>query len=200
MPEKTTNTKLAFQRQAKITLISVLISAMAGALSLTCATMELDEFENGIRNQAGPRFEVPAEIQEFAQAFFREGRLRGRNLPMNNQIIKFTERPFFIDAGNCGGCEQIATRNGPQNLVYLFRDTHCFTAGDRALEELTVFHELSHCLLNRDHLNDTLPNGEAKSIMAASVSAYYSGPNRHKRKYYLDELFRPGTPAPAWAR
>ena len=181
-------------------LISKIAPALVIALGLACVTLELDEFENAIREQPAPRFAVPPEIQAHASAFFQEARQRGRNIPANNQIIKFTDRPFFIDAGNCGGCEQIATKNGPQNLVYLFRDTHCFKANDRALEELTVFHELGHCLLKRDHLDAALPNGESKSIMATSVGPYYSGANGHKRKYYLDELFNTGTPAPAWAR
>ncbi|MDQ3289991.1 MAG: hypothetical protein M3Q05_01745 [Bacteroidota bacterium] len=66
--------------------------------------------------------------------------------------------------------------------------------------EKVIFHELSHFLLNRrEHKYDTFPGGLPKSIMGyGSLPSYEQYPDI--RKYYLDELFNPDTPAPNWAK
>jgi len=66
--------------------------------------------------------------------------------------------------------------------------------------EKVIFHELGHYLLNRrEHKFDTFLGGLPKSIMdTASISSYDQYPEI--RKYYLDELFNPNTPAPTWVK
>ena len=58
-----------------------------------------------------------------------------------------------------------------------------FTVAD--LEQLT-FHELGHCILNRDHYDERDSLGNFISIMNTHtiIDDYWE-----KRKYYLDELF-----------
>lgn len=59
--------------------------------------------------------------------------------------------------------------------------------------EQILFHQIAHCVLDREHTNEKLPNGEWKSIMRSqpylgndSQSIDY---NDQKREYYLEELF-----------
>lgn len=56
-----------------------------------------------------------------------------------------------------------------------------------AQREILMFHELGHCILDRDHNDNVLPNGKQESIM------YYRVINSNdyvtSRGYYLKELF-----------
>lgn len=66
--------------------------------------------------------------------------------------------------------------------------------------EQVLFHELAHCLLQRNHVTDTFRFGECKSWMRASNDdCLINLRNPLWRKYYLDELFEgPGVDTPAW--
>ena len=57
--------------------------------------------------------------------------------------------------------------------------------------EILMFHELGHAVLDRRHLNQSLPSCAIKSIMSNNSDVYniYNQYTRFKRDYYLDELF-----------
>jgi len=55
--------------------------------------------------------------------------------------------------------------------------------------EMVVFHELGHCILNRDHSEDTTGNGFCASIMRSGTGNCQTLYNAQNRNYYLDELF-----------
>lgn len=65
--------------------------------------------------------------------------------------------------------------------------------------EIAIFHELGHAILKRQHTNETLPNGDFKSIMFPTPYDLYTLYTPEKRKYYLDELFYPFAATPIWA-
>ena len=76
-------------------------------------------------------------------------------------------------------------------------------SGADLMKEDLIFHELGHGILNRNHLNDTLLNGDWKSIMCGgtkvkdrSWNINYRG---ERRDYYVDELFKESTHAPSFA-
>lgn len=56
-------------------------------------------------------------------------------------------------------------------------------------KEFVVFHELGHCFLLRDHLEDTFLNGTCSSIMRSGNGACRDNYTRLTRGAYLDELF-----------
>lgn len=67
-------------------------------------------------------------------------------------------------------------------------------------KEILLFHELGHALLGRVHDNTKLPNGDYKTMMfGGDQFNLYNEDTPERRKYYLDELFNPATPAPNWA-
>lgn len=74
------------------------------------------------------------------------------------------------------------------------------SAGADLMKEDLLFHELGHGLLNRDHLNTTLENGDWKSIMCGGTKVNNRSWNINyrgiRRQYYIDELFNESTPAP----
>lgn len=55
--------------------------------------------------------------------------------------------------------------------------------------EMVVFHELGHCILNRDHSEETTGNGFCASIMRSGTGNCQTLYNAQNRDYYLDELF-----------
>lgn len=55
-------------------------------------------------------------------------------------------------------------------------------------KEFLVFHELGHCALNRDHLEEEKPDGWCLSIMGSGIRCQ-TNYNQQTRESYLDELF-----------
>lgn len=68
--------------------------------------------------------------------------------------------------------------------------------------EEVLYHEFGHLFLHRGHtdfeLIDTLGVTVPGSIMSTKASLKYTR-NQARRPYYIDELFNPKTPLPAWA-
>jgi len=73
-------------------------------------------------------------------------------------------------------------------------------AGADLMKEDLIFHELGHGLLNRDHLNAILENGDWKSIMCGGDKVNNRPWNINyrgiRRAYYINELFDENTAAP----
>lgn len=57
--------------------------------------------------------------------------------------------------------------------------------------EFLVFHELGHCALNRDHLDQSDGQGDCISIMTSGTGICRVNYNVANRKSLLDELFTP---------
>ena len=136
---------------------------------------------------------VPTEFQEYVDAFFLEGNLRGLNKTLMDVdlIIEFGE----IEGSTLGLCR--------------FRDNK-ITIDEEKWKEQTInqkywimFHELGHCILDREHRNDKSDNGECLSIMKGSEGDFRCALNLYSEKwwsYYLDELFEVNTLLPDWYR
>jgi hypothetical protein len=141
-------------------------------------------------------YQVPALIQPYIDAFEQEAALRGVTLEIDNLIVEFESN---LQGGDAAGLCTFASPSNPTPHVRL--DTTSFNWRNNAYHrEILVFHELGHCILNRLHRDDKLPNGNAASIMRATGEQLYGGTlNAFKRAYYLDELFDESTPAPDWA-
>ena len=72
--------------------------------------------------------------------------------------------------------------------------------GYDVMKEDLIFHELGHGLLNRDHINTTLENGDWKSIMCGGKKVDNRNWNINyrgmRREYYINELFDESTEIP----
>lgn len=67
-------------------------------------------------------------------------------------------------------------------------ETFWNTTSDRG-KEFVVFHELGHCFLLRNHLEDTFLGGTCTSIMRSGTGSCRDNYGRLTRETYLDELF-----------
>lgn len=148
------------------------------------------------------QYSVPAELEPYVQTFRTEASRRMLVVPTTNLIVQFGT-PEGTDV--CGQC-LLATGKTPR--VTISTDAVCWKNSSEAEREALLLHELGHCLLKRSHRPDRFPNGAYVSIMNAddvslyAVCRYPIGDDicdkRPRRAYYLDELFDPATPAPAW--
>ncbi|MEM7658621.1 MAG: hypothetical protein AAF399_21025 [Bacteroidota bacterium] len=140
--------------------------------------------------------EIPELIEPYIELFEQEAAKRGQNITIDNLIVEFEED---LRGGDAAGLCTFASESSPTPHIRL--DTTSFNWRNNEFHrELLVFHELGHCILNRLHRDDELPNGNFTSIMRSTGEQLYGGNlNYFKREYYLDELFDESTPAPEWA-
>lgn len=124
--------------------------------------------------------------------FVKAAELRNVNLNLDGFKVEFVDS-LFQDACGIG----VMRRNGKPPYVHISRKPRCWTYLTYYEREELIYHEFGHALLRRGHDNDTLPNGERRSIMAQGIWGLTE--NSAKKMYYLDELFNRNTPIPEWA-
>lgn len=135
---------------------------------------------------------IASEFSVYTERFNAEVKARGYNLDITNLSVRFADASEL--AGNCG----YGYTNPPR--IEISNSDGCWHNRTDTEKEILMFHEMGHSILNRQHLNDTLPNGDYKSMMfGGNQFIVYYDFTPEKRKYYLDELFDPSTPIPDWA-
>ena len=147
-------------------------------------------------------YNVPAEFEPYVQKFITEAKARGKDIKIDNLIIK---RDSTLSSLLCAMSNTISSINDVQKIITI-AVPYCWQ-NDAQLEAL-IFHELGHCILGRAHDNSLMPKGDPKTIMYPdNISVYspcvYFVTNcdlLYRRPYYIDELFNPSTPVPDWAK
>ncbi len=141
-------------------------------------------------------YEVPEVIQPYIESFEMEAAKRGIDLDVTNLRVEFEGD---LQDGTAAGLCTFASVSNPTPHIRL--DTNSFNWQNNLFHrEILVFHELGHCVLNRLHKDNFLPNGNIASMMRSTGEQVYGGLlNSFKRDYYLDELFDENTPLPDWA-
>lgn len=144
-------------------------------------------------------YEVPDEVEPIVQKFIGEAKDHGIDLEVNNLIVELTT-PVQNGGQFVCGVTFGEIINITQNRIEL--DTQCLAwRHSDVSREVLVYHELGHALLLRHHRTDKLPNFDFASMMFGSswnIDDFYIF-DLTKRDYYIDELFDPTTPVPAWA-
>ncbi|MDX2248765.1 MAG: hypothetical protein SF052_18405 [Bacteroidia bacterium] len=142
-------------------------------------------------------YDVPAELQVYIDLFEQEAAKRGQTITIDNLRVLYEGE---LVNGTAAGTCTYPHADDPIPTVR-FDTTSLNWTNNAASQEILVFHELGHCVLNRrEHRDEQLPNGNFASIMRSTGAQVYGGAlNDFKRDYYLDELFDPTTPAPDWA-
>ena len=144
-----------------------------------------DDEEITIRNQpAYPN--VEAELQPYFMRFESEGLDRGLLIDLSaTGIIGVIQE---IEEENVAG--QCSYSQHQPNLVRV--DEEFWIGASDLSKEFIVFHELGHCFLGRDHLEDAYPNGRCLSIMRSGLGDCWDYYNSRSQEEYIDELFNPG--------
>ncbi|MBK8504075.1 MAG: hypothetical protein IPL46_18830 [Saprospiraceae bacterium] len=136
---------------------------------------------------------VPPVVQPYVDQFLEEAAVRGKVIDLSKIGLEITFQDNLEDtlAAFCS--------KGAIVINNQFWETR-----NDVSREAMIFHELGHCILNRNHYNAMLANDEWRSMMrgdpipaARSSSINYSGV---RREYYIDELFNQNTSEPSWVR
>lgn len=150
------------------------------------------------------QYVVPAEVEPYVQAFRQAAQQRGQTVATDNLIITFAATQTKEACGEC------LRQAGRTPRITLSAQRTCWQEANINERECLVFHELGHCLLNRDHRADRFPKGQYVSLMNPDDIAVYATcryplggddcDKRPRQGHYHDELFNPATPAPAWGK
>ena len=144
------------------------------------------------------RTKIPPEVQPYLEAFQQEARHRGTKVQLSDLAVTF-DTALSRYSGNTYPLEPnaVASRKTFWTPPLIILDTTLLWWKNPVTREKVIFHELGHCILNREHKDELLPNGEGASILNTynNLTRY----NSKTRHYYLNELFFPDTPPPAWA-
>ncbi|MGR3810703.1 hypothetical protein [Jiulongibacter sp. NS-SX5] len=155
-------------------------------------------------------YRIASEAVPYVEDFFKEGDKRGVYLRKVNLIVEFTDS---LENDLCGQCIKPRGRKSGQRKVLIQRNSDCWNSKHFLNKEALIFHELGHCLLDRDHKEDLFPSGDPVSLMTKVLNGPYQpcvyvfGDDEYikqcnrttRRDYYLDELFYGSTgQVPDW--
>ncbi len=135
---------------------------------------------------------IPLEFSDYVKRFVAEGKTRGTTVSTHDLSVTFvseSDLPSYCGQGLV---------DPPR--VQIKNSDNCWNKRSDMDKEILLFHELGHAVLGRPHINDTLPNGDFKSMMfGGNQFGVYNSHTPEKRQYYLDELFNQSTSAPGWS-
>ena len=126
---------------------------------------------------------VDERLQPFFQRFSDEADLRGVAVDLSTSNIEAFVQTVFPNSV-AGQCQRNTDR--PSQIII---DVQSWNERNDTEKEFLIFHELGHCILDREHRDDTDNSGKCLSIMH-SVEGICRNEYESQRKEYLDELFR----------
>ena len=127
--------------------------------------------------------ETDAELVPYFELFANEAAKRGFVVDYSAERIEglLQDIPNTTVQGQCFHNENI-----PNKVVI---DIDYWNNASKLDKEFIIYHELGHCFLNRDHLDDANVDGSCISIMHSNPGACFFDLKSDNRDLYLDELF-----------
>lgn len=141
-------------------------------------------FITTIRVSAADASTIDPAFDKEVASFKAEADSRRLNLPWKNLKVLFAEKEVDKD-GSLGICYMGQSLTAMRE-VYILRSF--WDSASPAQRERLIYHELSHCLLNRDHCNKENHNYKYVSWMVEWIDqdTTFDRP----RQYYVKELFK----------
>ena len=128
--------------------------------------------------------ETDDELIPYFDLFAAEGAKRGITVDYEEARIE----GLFQDIGGGNTLGQCFRNTDKPRKVII--DIDFWADATEPEREFLIFHELGHCFLDRDHLDDTIPNSNVcVSIMHATPQSCSFSLTDDNREEYLDELF-----------
>jgi len=128
---------------------------------------------------------IDPSLQEYFNRFADEGALR--NVPVDFTASRIAGYLRIItQSGVIGQC---AHSDSKPNTVIV--DKIYWNTATELEKEFVVFHELGHCVLNREHLDGSDNQGNCISIMTSGTAGCHINYTTATRSAMLDELFHP---------
>ncbi len=128
---------------------------------------------------------IDAAIQPYFDAFITEAAARHLDLAAATQSVNAEIRTLTSENGQkvIGMC---TAKAGDHTITV---DKTYWSQATPLLREFLIFHELGHCVLQREHLDTKNTNGTCTSIMHSGSTNCRNIYSSATRKAYLDELF-----------
>lgn len=137
---------------------------------------------------AKPIKHIEPEFQGTYDSFILESIKYGRDVSAtNNIIIERGETASICDNGKVTACCKL---NGHGQAHIIVDNSELFYS--EAAREKILFHELGHCLLNKDHDNSLDENGRPAKIMSHNIRDLPEYFYQQNRDHYVSELFAYG--------
>lgn len=127
---------------------------------------------------------IDPDLQPYFDRFAAEGAERGQQIDLAAAYISGTLENLS-EAQALGQCQKYA--NGSREVRV---DLAFWEKAGNMEREFVVFHELGHCFLDRDHLDEANAAGNCISIMNSGKTQCKFNYNSRNREAYLDELFQ----------
>jgi len=126
---------------------------------------------------------IDPALQEYFDRFVVEGATRNVTVDYTKSRVSGYMRLI----GEPGVIGQCAHSEKEPNKVFI--DQIYWSTATDLEKEFVVFHELGHCVLNREHLDDADNQGNCVSIMTSGTGSCHINYTIVTRKDLLDELF-----------
>ena len=127
---------------------------------------------------------VAVEFQPYFDRFVDEGKKYGVDVDLDFLPIS----AHFIDFSSSNVVGSCVRRQDNDREINVSRDY--WNLADDLQKEYVIFHELGHCYLHREHLENTFSDGTCRSLMASGTGSCIQNYTELTRSYYLNELFR----------
>ena len=137
------------------------------------------------------RGKVDNTIKPFLNKFIHEYENRGHSLDPSNisiSIIPYSVE-LFGDTNVAGVCYFDHPFMGPEPTIVLQKEM--WAKIGFSMKEVIIYHELGHCLLNRDHCEYVDPTRTGYASIMGPNAAHIVDNFVNNRKEMLDELFSP---------
>ncbi len=129
---------------------------------------------------------IDEDLLPFVEAFIFEANERGIDLHIDSLDIEVNFQNIG-DPNVLGRCNRDQSGNG----LAINIDPVYWKLASELRKEYVMFHELGHCVLDRDHTSASTPSGACLSIMEPGTGVEcMSNYSEFTRKELLDELFQ----------
>ena len=127
---------------------------------------------------------IAAELQPYFDLFEVEAAARGLDYNLSEENLE----GYLLRIADDDVIGQCAFNTEQPRRVTI--DVTFWRRASDFEKEMVVFHELGHCVLDRDHVDDANPDGTCVSIMHSGLGDCRLNYNGTNKEGYLDELFR----------
>jgi len=156
-------------------IISIIISITS------CQTDIFHETEN--TQSTEPEYNnVDERLWPYFRSFENEAALRGISIDLNAHRTTGEISPIPED-GVAGSCQY------GSHINHVTIDLNFWNNRSHLIREFVIYHELGHCVLDRDHEESSFDNGICRSIMRSGLEDCNDAYNQQNRTYFVDELF-----------
>lgn len=158
------------------------VLSILSVLFFTSCQSDIFQDSEDLQSTSPQYINVDERLWPHFEAFENEAEARG--IPIDLNAHKTTgEISRISEDGVAGTCQY------GSHINHVTVDLNFWNNSSYLIREFVVFHELGHCVLERDHEEGAFNNGICRSIMRSGLEDCTDAYNQQNRTYFIDELF-----------